>query len=75
MSETQKKSQAKRKRVNVRRPEVMKLVEQEVANHYTSSLVEKVKSMNGGVTIGNIFYLTGEIIICNVLRYYIKNNF
>ena len=53
MSDTQKKSQPRRKRVNVRRPEVMKLVEQEVANHYTSSLVEKVKSMNGGVTIGN----------------------
>ena len=29
------------------------------------------RSVVRGVTVGNIFYLTGEIIICNVLRYYI----
>ena len=53
MKNTQDTDQKKRKRVNVRRPDVMEIVEREVANHYTSSLVEKVKANNGGVTIGN----------------------
>ncbi len=53
MTNTQDKDQKKRKRVNVRRPDVMEIVEQEVARHYTSSLVEKVKANHGGVTIGN----------------------
>jgi len=53
MSDSPKSPIKKKKRVNVRRPEVMELVEQEVSNHYSSSLVEKVKSMNGGITIGN----------------------
>ena len=29
------------------------------------------RSVVRGVTIENIFYLTGECIMCNVLRYYI----
>lgn len=53
MKNTEDTDKKKRKRVNVRRPDVMEIVEREVATHYKSSLVEKVKSKNGGVTIGN----------------------
>lgn len=42
-----------KKRINVRRPDVMELVSQEVTRLYESSLVEKVKSLDGGITIGN----------------------
>jgi 4-hydroxy-3-methylbut-2-enyl diphosphate reductase len=41
----------KRKRVNVRTPEVMERVQAEVANHYQSSIVEKVRSRGGILTI------------------------
>lgn len=47
------KVKPKRKRVNVRRPDVMKLVQEEVEKQYTSSLVQKVKSLNGGITVDN----------------------
>jgi len=43
----------KRKRVNVRRPDVMERVQAEVDNHYKSSVVEKIRSQNGAITIGN----------------------
>lgn len=46
-------SPARSRRVNVRTPEVMKLVEAEVARHYESSLVEKVRMRGGELTIGN----------------------
>ncbi|MCG8603149.1 MAG: 4-hydroxy-3-methylbut-2-enyl diphosphate reductase [Verrucomicrobiales bacterium] len=42
----------KKKRVNVRTPEVMERVQAEVANHYQSSIVEKVRSRGGVLTIG-----------------------
>ena len=44
---------AKRKRVNVRRPDVMALVQAEVENHYRSSIVEKIRDRGGELTIGN----------------------
>jgi len=43
----------KSKRVNVRRPEVMELVQAEVEKHYRSSVVEKLKKLGGSLTIGD----------------------
>lgn len=43
----------KKPRVNVRRPDVMELVAAEVANHYNSSIVEKLRDRGGMITIGN----------------------
>ena len=43
----------KRKRVNVRTPEVMERVQAEVAEHYRSSIVEKVREAGGVLSIGN----------------------
>ncbi len=43
----------KRKRVNVRRPDVMKLVQAEVEQHYRSRIVEKLRAHGGELTIGN----------------------
>ncbi|MBL9159292.1 MAG: 4-hydroxy-3-methylbut-2-enyl diphosphate reductase [Verrucomicrobiales bacterium] len=42
-----------RRRVNVRTPEVMERVQAEVANHYQSSIVEKVRARGGSLSIGN----------------------
>ncbi len=42
-----------RPRVNVRTPEVMERVQAEVANHYRSSLVERVRGQGGILTIGS----------------------
>lgn len=44
---------SKKKKINVRTPEVMERVQAEVANHYRSSIVEKVKGMGGVLTVGN----------------------
>jgi len=41
------------RRVNVRTPEVMKRVQAEVAEHYQSSIVEKVRGRDGVLSIGN----------------------
>jgi len=43
----------KRKRVNVRRPDVMDKVAAEVKRHYESSIVERIKQHGGEVSIGN----------------------
>ncbi|MEX2577422.1 MAG: 4-hydroxy-3-methylbut-2-enyl diphosphate reductase [Verrucomicrobiales bacterium] len=43
----------KKKRVNVRTPEVMERVQAEVANHYQSSIVEKARAEGGVLAIGN----------------------
>lgn len=50
----------KRPRVNVRRPDVMELVSAEVAVHYQSSLVEKIKDMGGKITRGNTTLLLAQ---------------
>jgi 4-hydroxy-3-methylbut-2-enyl diphosphate reductase len=42
----------KRPRVNVRRPEVMEMVAAEVARHYQSSVVEKIRDHGGELTVG-----------------------
>ena len=53
-AEVQKKATpTKRKRVNVRRPDIMELVQAEVAQHYRSSIVEKIRSKGGEITVGN----------------------
>ena len=48
-----KQAPKKRKRVNVRRPDVMALVQAEVEQHYRSNIVEKIRSHGGQITIGN----------------------
>lgn len=55
MSSTSAASPAKKpsKRVNVRRPEVMELVQAEVEKHYRSAVVEKLKKLGGSLTIGD----------------------
>lgn len=42
-----------KKRTNVRTPEVMERVQAEVARHYESSIVEKIKDLDGSISIGN----------------------
>lgn len=42
----------KKRRVNVRTPEVMERVQAEVAKHYESSIVESVRSRGGVISIG-----------------------
>ncbi|NNC88595.1 MAG: 4-hydroxy-3-methylbut-2-enyl diphosphate reductase [Akkermansiaceae bacterium] len=46
-------TKAKRKRVNVRRPDVMEKVQAEVERHYRSPIVEKLRDRGGELTIGN----------------------
>ncbi|MDE0834805.1 MAG: 4-hydroxy-3-methylbut-2-enyl diphosphate reductase [Akkermansiaceae bacterium] len=50
----------KRPRVNVRRPDVMELVSAEVAVHYQSSLVEKIKDQGGKISRGNTTLLLAQ---------------
>ncbi len=50
---TEKPAPKKRKRINVRKPDVMAKVEAEVSNHYKSSVVEKLREHGGIVTLGN----------------------
>lgn len=49
-----------RPRVNVRRPDVMALVSAEVAIHYRSSLVERIKDMGGKITSGDTTLLLAK---------------
>lgn len=53
-------SSNKKPRVNVRRPDVMELVSAEVAVHYQSSLVEKIKDQGGKLTSGNTTLLLAQ---------------
>jgi 4-hydroxy-3-methylbut-2-en-1-yl diphosphate reductase len=43
----------KRQRVNVRRPDVMELVSAEVAQHFHSPVVEKLRASGGRITVEN----------------------
>lgn len=43
----------KARRINVRTPEVMERVQAEVEQHYRSSVVEKLRTLGGVITIGN----------------------
>ncbi|HVJ45671.1 MAG TPA: 4-hydroxy-3-methylbut-2-enyl diphosphate reductase, partial [Luteolibacter sp.] len=51
---------SKRPRVNVRRPDVMERVAAEVAVHFHSSIVEKLKDRGGRITIGNTTVLLAQ---------------
>lgn len=53
-------SQAKKPRVNVRRPDVMERVTAEVAIHYHSTTVEKLRDQGGRLTVGNTTLLLAE---------------
>ena len=53
-------SQPKKPRVNVRRPDVMERVAAEVAIHFHSSIVEKLRDRGGKMTIGNTTVLLAE---------------
>lgn len=52
-SAAKKSGPKKRKRINVRKPDVMTKVEAEVSNHYKSSVVEKLREKGGKVMHGN----------------------
>jgi 4-hydroxy-3-methylbut-2-enyl diphosphate reductase len=47
-------------RVNVRRPDVMERVSAEVAVHFHSSIVEKLRDRGGKITVGNTTVLLAE---------------
>jgi 4-hydroxy-3-methylbut-2-enyl diphosphate reductase len=49
-----------RPRVNVRRPDVMELVSAQVAVHYRSSLIEKIKDTGGKITRGDTTLLLAK---------------
>jgi 4-hydroxy-3-methylbut-2-enyl diphosphate reductase len=53
-------SQEKRQRVNVRRPDVMELVSAEVAVHFHSTIVEKLRDRGGKITVGDTTLLLAE---------------
>jgi len=50
----------KRSRVNVRRPDVMELVSAQVARHFNSSVVEKLRDRGGRLTLGNTTVLLAQ---------------
>ena len=50
---TQQAPAKKRKRINVRKPDVMAKVEAEVSNHYQSSVVEMLREQGGKFTLKN----------------------
>ncbi|MES2997554.1 MAG: 4-hydroxy-3-methylbut-2-enyl diphosphate reductase [Verrucomicrobiota bacterium] len=52
--------ETKRSRVNVRRPDVMELVSAEVAKHFHSSIVEKIRDNHGRISVGNTTILLAE---------------
>jgi 4-hydroxy-3-methylbut-2-en-1-yl diphosphate reductase len=53
-------SPAKKSRVNVRRPDVMERVAAEVAIHFHSTLVEKLRDQGGKMVVGNTTVLLAE---------------
>lgn len=53
-------SKAKKPRVNVRRPDVMERVAAEVAVHFHSTVVEKLRDRGGKITVGNTTVLLAE---------------
>ncbi len=58
MSETQTKT--KKPRVNLRRPDVMERVTAEVAVHFHSTIVEKLRDRGGKISVGNTTVLLAE---------------
>lgn len=54
------KQDPRRPRVNVRRPDVMELVAAQVAVHFHSSIVEKLRHRGGQITVANTTLLLAE---------------
>lgn len=52
--------ETRKPRTNVRRPDVMELVSAEVARHYHSSLVEKLRDRGGRLTVGTTTVLLAK---------------
>ena len=64
-SMSEQTSEAKRPRVNVRRPEVMERVAAEVAAHFHSSIVGRIREAGGRISIGNTtILLAGQFGFC-----------
>lgn len=62
---TEPPHESRRPRVNVRRPEVMERVAAEVAVHYHSRIVEKLRDRGGKLTVGNTtLLLAGQFGFC-----------
>ncbi len=57
---SQPTANAKRPRVNVRRPDVMELVAAQVAGHFNSAVVEKLRAQGGRMTLGNTTILLAQ---------------
>jgi len=57
---SQSPANTKRARVNVRRPDVMELVSAQVARHFNSTVVEKLRNQGGRLTLGNTTVLLAE---------------
>lgn len=56
---------SKRPRINIRRPDVMELVSAEVAAHFHSSIVTKLRDRGGSMTVGNTtLRLAGQFGFC-----------
>ena len=53
-------SKAKKSRVNVRRPDVMERVSAEVAIHFHSTVVEKLRDRGGKITVGHTTVMLAE---------------
>ncbi len=52
--------QSKKPRVNVRRPDVMERVAAEVAIHYKSSIVERMRDHGGRISVGSTTLLLAQ---------------
>ena len=57
---SQSSASTKRPRVNVRRPDVMELVAAQVAGHFSSPVVEKLRNQGGRLTLGNTTVLLAQ---------------
>jgi 4-hydroxy-3-methylbut-2-enyl diphosphate reductase len=65
LSMSERTEEAKRERVNVRRPDVMELVAAEVAAHFNSSIVNQIREAGGRITVGNTtVLLAGQFGFC-----------
>lgn len=64
-----KKEPSPSKRVNVRRAEIMEMVEKEITGHYQSDLVDAIRRQDGVLTLEKTqFILAREFGFCNGVR-------
>ena len=63
------KQESSKKRVNVRRTEIMEMVEKEITGHYQSDLVDSIRKRDGVLTLPRTeFILAREFGFCNGVR-------